>query len=406
MMTTVCRFARLLAMCACLAAGDASAQFMKCQPLNEDERTQAEFCAAHISCAIAIKILESCHQLSAFMSRFFTETKGKSQAELERQPVPETAAAPREPEVYKSPAQRQRELKAEVAAYEREDRELASEMRNLNCGSPRSIDAQRCVDIGMRALDLQRQVEMHNGPARLGGASNQNLQVGPLMTAGMVSRDGGNFIVYPSSTPTPLRRGSGGSADLAGAVQKAAQDAPEAQRAQEQQEVARRATSVQLLAEESERRRREELATEARRRQADQARLAEAERQRNQAESAVASAGGVGSQSNFGSTSGISGGAVSIGNFTLTGNCSSDIERLGEEIKATQRRGAGDRSVVKTLQFAMYSISAYITLLERSCRGRPEHNEIPIWRGKFDEVKRTCLGAASNAEACSPRIPW
>lgn len=269
--------ARAFVLAALLAAGgNAWAQFMKCAPMNEAEKTQAEFCSAHVSCRIAVELLKSCNEINLFIARFFSESKAKPQDTEHPYTPPERPAF--EPS-NETPQERQRRRQATVDRYLREDGELASEMRNLNCSEPRSIDAQRCVDIGMRALELQRNVASHDSSARSVGGPPTYPVVGALQTTGMVRQDGGNFVVYPPPAGAPMRR-AGSATELTGALEKAARDAPQAKEEEEAREAQRRATSARLVQEDEERQRREreEAQAQARAREAERARKAEAER--------------------------------------------------------------------------------------------------------------------------------
>ena len=109
----------------------ANADFMRCEGLTADQQTQADFCSAHIACKIAVKIMKSCADVTAYYADFFSETKGKSQEELARQTPP----VEKEPEVakvrYYSAEEIKQSRKDQISAYEKEDRELAAEMNFL-----------------------------------------------------------------------------------------------------------------------------------------------------------------------------------------------------------------------------------------------------------------------------------
>ena len=182
----------------------ASAEFLKCEKLTPDQETQAEFCSAHVGCRIAIKLMKTCSDLTEFYSSFFNEAKGKSQEELARQPDPERDTP--QPVISGNSdrfgsANEIEFRKNIVRNFQREDQELASKMRNLNCGKSRRIDEQECSDIGVQALSLQRSVAMHNRLVRpVRSPLAPDFLVPALQTQGMVSQDGGNFIVFASTT--------------------------------------------------------------------------------------------------------------------------------------------------------------------------------------------------------------
>ena len=159
--------------------------------------------------------MKTCSDLTEFTSSFFNDAKGKSQEELARQPDPErdTPKPVMSGNGDRFGSAKEIEFRRNIVRnFQREDQELASKMRNLNCGKSRKIDAQECSDIGVQALRLQRSVVIHNSSVRpVRSASAPDFLVPALQTQGMVSQDGGNFIVFASTTadkdkPTELDR--------------------------------------------------------------------------------------------------------------------------------------------------------------------------------------------------------
>ena len=195
----------VFALLAALPPAQAQAHFMQCSKLSADQQEQADFCATHLSCRIAVNLLKSCADFTEAIAKFrssFSEGKpsalggevltGPAAREREQARVDGMADADRQAgykacvsrrgdsgkdfcfEAFASSeqiAQRRNEEKAKYAhvdvgaiqrdslkQYLEDDRALAKEMQEMNC--PGIIAFERvCSEIANRSLKLQRNVQ-------------------------------------------------------------------------------------------------------------------------------------------------------------------------------------------------------------------------------------------------------
>ena len=239
----------MLAALLLMPGADARAQFMQCEKLSADQQEQAEFCAAHLSCRIAVNLLKACTDVTDAVRKFY-DSMGKSSERIEM-PVSERDRKEQEQartdamadgdrkQAYKAclarrgdsgkefcfdafsssdeqAAQRaaeraryanrdwKREERDAIRQFMEEDRVLRNEMLDLQCDRAAPPDPADCSRLGQKALDLQRRLERFKDETRSRRmASEPGPAMPELYTLAAFTVDDNGRIVYKLNALSP-----------------------------------------------------------------------------------------------------------------------------------------------------------------------------------------------------------
>lgn len=144
-----------VALCIAVSGQAAHAGFFACETLDPDAQTQAEFCATHISCRIAVELMQTCADVRAFLQRFTSASKNSGSNGREptmQEQVDAMPTATREAE-YK------RCLGSNIDSVCRE-RYTTTEMRRQREQQIRDADVRAAEEEQRRRKDVARQARL------------------------------------------------------------------------------------------------------------------------------------------------------------------------------------------------------------------------------------------------------